>query len=224
MCIYAFVGYLCGLDMAKFEDEFPTNAVWGNGYNRQDFQERGAANGENVKDKKLEKPTTGIRSSKDLKPHRVTMNPSSHGQDGTDTPMTPSVAELLSQLQASATFSIASSGFSSSPATSPSEHTSFDAPISSSVADLLSKLRAPLAHPIISSDQDTSTSSPLASVHAVAHAQRDVAVPIRKSTQDMKSLTFQQALPHLARLSENPEFVSTIAEVRLARNPLHRAR
>jgi hypothetical protein len=57
----------------------------------------------------------------------------------------------------------------------------------------------------------------------VAAARTDFDDPVRarervssdrgKRSQDVRSLTFQQALPHLVRFSEDPAFVSAIVEV-----------
>jgi hypothetical protein len=76
-------------------------------------------------------------------------------------------------------------------------------PSSSSVAALLSQLQESTA------PRDRVTADP-AGTNGTLPSESPV---VRTKTQDVRSLTSQQALPHLARLSGDPSFVSSINQV-----------
>lgn len=91
-----------------------------------------------------------------------------------------------------------------------------------SVADLLSQLSSPSAVPstITSPNSTTSCSTDLST--SIQHGtsgsltlQRSSSSRDNRNTQDVRALSFQQALPHIARLSEDPSFNKNINEVRV---------
>ena len=90
----------------------------------------------------------------------------------------------------------------------------------SSVAALLSQLRAPL-HPLANTsftEPTSSANSHPAVNHSVDHVVSAV-LPTQNASrpgakpEDVRSLTFHQALPHLARLADDPDFRAVIVEV-----------
>ncbi|KAI0723486.1 hypothetical protein C8Q76DRAFT_794419 [Earliella scabrosa] len=113
-----------------------------------------------------------------------------------------SVASLLSQLQASGTFSAAASpsgtSASASAPTPAAAHSAHSHPFSG--GSVLPRTDAVLP-------------SPPKSTHPPApHTPR----------QNLRACTFQQALPHLARLSEDPEFVKALTAMRTEQAELER--
>ncbi|KAI0721973.1 hypothetical protein C8T65DRAFT_705024 [Cerioporus squamosus] len=112
----------------------------------------------------------------------------------------PSVALLLSQLQASSSFN-AAVGPSRTPApTSASSRPQY-------VPSASGGSRAP--GPNTSEDAPATTSN---TPPSAPHTPR----------QDLRSCTFQQALPHLARLSEDPDFVKALTTMRSEQAELER--
>ncbi|KAH7888087.1 hypothetical protein F5I97DRAFT_950711 [Phlebopus sp. FC_14] len=119
------------------------------------------------------------------------------------TSITPStsVASLLSQLQSSAWNSAPSSDTSQS--SQPSLHTTLSRQNYKSVSE------SPFAS---QSDQrparTVNTAGPPPSSH--------------KRVQDARSMSFQQALPHLTQLTESPEFVASVARLQEEQRDLER--
>ncbi|KAJ7087242.1 hypothetical protein B0H15DRAFT_843175 [Mycena belliarum] len=85
-----------------------------------------------------------------------------------------------------------------------------------SVAALLSQLNARPAEP-------PRNAPPVKAPEVAADATPSPPPPAPYAiTQDVRSLTFQQALPRLAQLSENPAVVSTIEQLRQEQNKVER--
>ena len=110
----------------------------------------------------------------------------------------PSVASLLSQLQASSNFRTLV-GPSRTPAPTPTTSTHTPAYVPSASGG--SRLPGPDAGDPVEAASASSTTPPSA-----PHTPR----------QDLRACTFQQALPHLARLFEDRAFVQALAAVRRA--------
>jgi hypothetical protein len=84
---------------------------------------------------------------------------------------------------------------------------------STSVASLLSQLHAfPSFPPPSRGNEDSSHSIPSVSRKHESTSSVVVSVPPRAKT-DTRSYTFQQALPYLAQLAEDPGFVETVDQV-----------
>ncbi|KAH7916145.1 hypothetical protein BJ138DRAFT_1097344 [Hygrophoropsis aurantiaca] len=109
----------------------------------------------------------------------------------------PSVASLLSQLKSSTAWSSVSSATGSS-----SNHARLPQPS----PQPFSVRETPTPMPVILPE------SPVTPVSVAAASYR----------QDARSLTFQQALPHLTQMAEDPEFVASIARMRDEQKDLER--
>ncbi|KAL5487653.1 hypothetical protein ACEPAI_5761 [Sanghuangporus weigelae] len=86
-----------------------------------------------------------------------------------------------------------------------------------SVASLLSQLGSASASRA-SSAQGTSISSLPSSSSMSAPSPE----PSTKSVKDVRNSTFQQALPHLAQLSDDPKFIDAVLKVRRDQNTLEK--
>jgi len=86
-----------------------------------------------------------------------------------------------------------------------------------SVASLLSQLSAPSHQPAqaSSSHEDPSSSADASTQGPALHA-------VRERKQDTRGFTFQQSLPHLTRLSDDPSFVAAVAQLRKEQDDLER--
>jgi len=146
------------------------------------------------------------------------------------------VKALLDQLRASQAWqqTIANSDTTPSPAHEEPLPTASSSPPSPTVASLLSQLSAPAVDPPPdASISQTALATPLAhsfklsslpppdSIPAAPTATT-TPVPSSAPRQDLRSCTFQQALPHLARLAEDAEFVSAVTAMKQNQNELER--
>ena len=100
---------------------------------------------------------------------------------------------------------------------------SSDAAPPTSVASLLSQLRTSANTPPVSSTRITHQSTrniprpsqdlpPTESEHRTPRP--DVATSSTLAVQDIRSISFQQALPHLTQLASDPEFLTAVSRVR----------
>ncbi|KAG5352806.1 hypothetical protein C0989_000351 [Termitomyces sp. Mn162] len=78
---------------------------------------------------------------------------------------------------------------------------------STSVAALLSQLRSSSWVPPQATSVENVTSHPTPPQPVLKPS-----APLVQQVQDPKSLTFQQALPYIAQLADNPEFIAAIAQ------------
>ncbi|OBZ71840.1 hypothetical protein A0H81_08216 [Grifola frondosa] len=105
--------------------------------------------------------------------------------------------------------------------------------LSSSVASLLSQLQAPPSFtntafvPLVPPAQPSGighVSQPFSSFQPSIPEPAPVPAPLPSSArkQDLRSCSFQQALPHLAQLSEDPDFVAAISTMKKEQADLER--
>ena len=115
------------------------------------------------------------------------------------------VKALLEQLRTSQAWQDTVAGATVAPTPSPASAQ----PPTASVAALLSRLQTSSSAPIPVTDPEKVSTPPEPQPPLPAVAQS----PSR--TQDVKSYTFQQSLPVLAQLSDDPSFISFIAQAGL---------
>ncbi|RDB20544.1 hypothetical protein Hypma_012457 [Hypsizygus marmoreus] len=99
----------------------------------------------------------------------------------------------------------------------------------SSVASLLSQLQSSPSWSAVSSTPPTSSTSEEDAPLSAAPLQQPTSSssieslsPPKKSPQDPRSYTFQQALPHLAQLADDPGFVVAITQMKKEQDGLER--
>jgi len=106
---------------------------------------------------------------------------------------------------------------------------SSDTAPSTSVASLLSQLRTSVNTPPVSSTRTTHQSTrniprpsqdlpPTESEHRTPRP--DVATSSTLAVQNIRSISFQQALPHLTQLASDPEFLTAVSRLRQEQNEL----
>ncbi|KAH0587121.1 hypothetical protein H2248_005938 [Termitomyces sp. 'cryptogamus'] len=88
---------------------------------------------------------------------------------------------------------------------------------STSVAALLSQLRSSSWVPPQATCVENVTSHPTPPQPVLKPS-----APLVQQVQDPKSLTFQQALPYIAQLADNPEFIAAIAQLKKEQEDLER--
>jgi hypothetical protein len=121
------------------------------------------------------------------------------------------VKALLDQLRASQAWKEVSAPSTSASSGNHEQQASTTA-TSTSVASLLSQLQSlPSVPPLIPGNKDSSDTIP-ADFQPHESNPPLVVVPPRMKT-DTRSYTFQQALPLIAQLAEDPEFVEDIKQV-----------
>ncbi|KAG6813449.1 hypothetical protein H0H92_010783 [Tricholoma furcatifolium] len=113
------------------------------------------------------------------------------------------------------------------PTSSPPESSSLgtsSGPSTPSVASLLSQLQS--SEPEVHSQRtvdviDVTHATSIEPAQPFSTTLRSENAPIKK-TQDLRYLTFQQALPHLAQLAEDSRFVATVRQLKQEQDDLER--
>ncbi|PPR02496.1 hypothetical protein CVT24_002043 [Panaeolus cyanescens] len=108
-----------------------------------------------------------------------------------------------------------------------SSSTTVENPISSSVAELLSQLNTVSTEPAVPTQARVSYPStaphfsPANFPSALTKTSR-TAVPLPDASPDLRNLSFVQSLPLISQLAEDPNFLSSIAQMKNEQNALER--